>query len=405
MSYIQPRAYEHAVRREMIHRIRGIVSTLWRDADVRVFGSFAAEMYLPTSDIDLVVISSSFAQHGIPRYSQKASLWKLGAALRGSGIVKPGSLKMIAGAKVPIVKFVDVDTNLNVDISFENSSGLIANETFIRWKAEHPAMPILVFVIKQFLAMRGLNEVYIGGLGSFALTCMVVSMLQQLPSLSSGRVDGRLNTGVMLLEFLELYGKNFNTEKIGICVDSSRPGYFRKDSFPSQISRGPVEPSLLCIQDPNKPDNDISRSSYLIKLVMSCWADAHDDIIEQMGKLDRCEFEDRENRSILGVIIGGNYQLIEAQRELMKEVYIRRIGQEEDIELEERVLYGVDLSNPRENPSPRDAIHTYSDKRSQKKNRKKGKRNNRLHGNSQGDLGSRISMHQKGGANEPIIID
>jgi len=207
-----------------------------------------------------------------------------------------------------------------------------------------------------------------------------------------------LNSGVMLLEFLELYGKNFNTERIGICVDSNRPGYFRKEAFPSQNSRGPVEPSLLCIQDPNKPDNDISRSSYLIKLVMSCWADAHDDIIEQMGKLDRCEFEDREHRSILGVIIGGNYQSIEAQRDLMKEVYIRRIGQEEDIEMEERILYGVDNSNPR------DAIHRSNDKRSQK-SRKRSKRNNRQHGNPQGDLGTRISVREKGGANEPIIID
>ena len=38
--------------------------------------------------------------------------------------------------------------------------------------------PVLVLVLKQLLAERGLGTVYTGGLSSFSLTVMVVSFLQ-----------------------------------------------------------------------------------------------------------------------------------------------------------------------------------------------------------------------------------
>ncbi|RPA98063.1 hypothetical protein L873DRAFT_1688927, partial [Choiromyces venosus 120613-1] len=340
IAYIQPRAYEHAVRRDVVHRVRTIVTKVWPDTDVRVFGSFAAELYLPTSDIDLVVISSSFAEINIPRYSEKASLYKLRQALVHSNIAKTGSLVVIANAKVPIIKFVDHETDINIDISFENSSGLVANETFINWKAQYPAMPILLTVIKQFLAMRGLNEVYLGGLGSFSVTCLIVSMLQMHPGSASGGLGPRRHLGIMLLEFLELYGKNFNTDALGICVDSRKPGYFRKaDIFPI-IQRGPTpqQTDLLCIQDPNNPDNDISRSSFNIRMILTLWAEALDDLASQMKRFEKLPFAARQNRSLLGVILGGNYTKIEEQRLLMKKAYVERIGSLEDILMEEEIL-------------------------------------------------------------------
>ncbi|KAG0636098.1 hypothetical protein HOY80DRAFT_1017620 [Tuber brumale] len=338
IAYIQPRAYEHAVRRELVHRVRVVVTKLWPDTDLRVFGSFAAELYLPTSDIDLVVISTSFAKIGIPRYSERNALYKLRQALLNSNTAKPGSLAVIANAKVPIVKFIDRETNIHVDISFENSSGLVANETFIRWKAQYPAMPILLTVIKQFLAMRGLNEVYLGGLGSFSVTCLIVSMFQMHPGAASGRMDPRRHLGVMLLEFLELYGKNFNTETLGICVDPRKPSYFRKNDVFPVIQRGatPPQTDLLCIQDPNNSENDISRSSYQIKMILTLWAEALDDLVGHMKKFETLQFADRQNRSLLGVILGGNYGKIEEQRWLMKKVYMDRIGPLEDILMEER---------------------------------------------------------------------
>lgn len=74
----------------------------------------------------------------------------------------------------------------------------------------------LTLVIKQFLAQRGLNEVYTGGLGSYAIMLMVLSFLQMHPRPDVN--SAKANLGVLLIEFLELYGCHFNYERVVISV-------------------------------------------------------------------------------------------------------------------------------------------------------------------------------------------
>lgn len=308
--------------------MRTVITSVWPDTDVRVFGSFAAELYLPTSDVDLVVVSESFAWYDLPKYTNRRDLQRLGTSFRQMGM---NDVQVVAKAKVPIVKFVDSLTGISVDISFENASGMVANETFQQWKKAYPAMPILVLLIKHYLSIRGLNEPYVGGLGSFSVTCLVISLLQLLPSVRSGRIDPRLHLGVMLLEFLELYGKNFNTEIVGIRVDEDAPGYFLKAGV-FEVKEHLIKPYQLVIQDPNNPSNDVSKSSYGIRLILSCFSDAYDALVAQMTLLDGLPFSERVGRSILGVIIGGNYSYAERQRNKMREVYRSKIGALEDAE-------------------------------------------------------------------------
>lgn len=136
-------------------------------------------------------------------------------------MVAPNSIEVIAHARVPILKFVDKYTGIRVDMSFDNDSGLVANETFHNWKAEYPAMPVIVAVVKQFLLLRGLNEVPTGGLGGFSITCIVTSLLQHMPH---GHVEQ--NLGSILLEFFDFYGNFFDYENVGIRLNP--PGYFNK---------------------------------------------------------------------------------------------------------------------------------------------------------------------------------
>jgi hypothetical protein len=69
-------------------------------------------------------------------------------SLKNLNIAVPNSIETIAHARVPILKFVDKLTGLRVDLSFDNDSGLVANETFQQWKAEYPAMPVIVVLQK-----------------------------------------------------------------------------------------------------------------------------------------------------------------------------------------------------------------------------------------------------------------
>ena len=69
-------------------------------------------------------------------------------------------------------------------------------------------------VVKAFLVQRGLHEVFSGGLSSYSVICMVVSFLQLHPRIQRRELDPASNIGVLLLEFLELYGKHFKYVKV-----------------------------------------------------------------------------------------------------------------------------------------------------------------------------------------------
>ena len=59
-----------------------------------------------------------------------------------------------------------------------------------------------------------MNEVWTGGISSYGLILMTVSFLQ-LHKRGDGRRPGA-NLGVLLIEFFELYGRNFNYEKVSV---------------------------------------------------------------------------------------------------------------------------------------------------------------------------------------------
>jgi non-canonical poly(A) RNA polymerase PAPD5/7 len=89
-------------------------------------------------------------------------------------------------------------------------------------------MPILVTLIKHLLAMRGLNEPVNGGIGGFSVTCLVVSLLQNMPQVQSGSMIPEHHLGEILMEFLDLYGNQFNFETTAIQLNP--PGYIPKVS-------------------------------------------------------------------------------------------------------------------------------------------------------------------------------
>ena len=51
----QPTREEAEARAELLERIRALVNDLWPGAEVKPFGSYATGLYLPSSDVDIVV--------------------------------------------------------------------------------------------------------------------------------------------------------------------------------------------------------------------------------------------------------------------------------------------------------------------------------------------------------------
>ena len=79
------------------------------------------------------------------------------------------------------------------------------------------------------------------------------SFLQQHPR--NAATDPNANLGVLLIEFFELFGQNFNYMKTAITVLDGGP-YFSKEDVPDH------ENALLCIMDPTNPKENASRGCY-----------------------------------------------------------------------------------------------------------------------------------------------
>ena len=216
-QWVRPQDFEQEIRLDVISRLQKAFSKIEPGCQLKPFGSFAAGLYLPTGDMDLVLMT-----HGPPRLKNpKTLLWFIHSVLERERIAVAGSLQPIAKAKVPIIKFADAITGLKVDLSFNNDTGVVANNTFHQWKAQYPAMPILVAVIKQYLMIRGLNDVAFGGLGGFSTICLVTSLIQH--HVTPGQI---LNLGDLLLKFFNFYGHIFNKKNMAIRLEP--PGYVRK---------------------------------------------------------------------------------------------------------------------------------------------------------------------------------
>jgi non-canonical poly(A) RNA polymerase PAPD5/7 len=66
---------------------------------------------------------------------------------------------VIAKARVPIIKFVEVDSNIQFDISFDVENGPAAAKFIRESMTTLPPLRPLCLVVKIFLQQRELNEV------------------------------------------------------------------------------------------------------------------------------------------------------------------------------------------------------------------------------------------------------
>ncbi|KAK5001191.1 hypothetical protein LTR66_000068 [Elasticomyces elasticus] len=314
-EYVKPQAFEDQIRRDLVSRVDNAVRNYYRGARVQAFGSFACGLYLPTADMDLVALSPEFMETGRRVLCpNKSWMYRFADQLARAGILDDGSEEIVYSAKVPIVKFIDKVTGLRVDVSFDNDTGIKANRTFKNWKTEFPAMPVIATLIKQFLNMRALNEVFTGGLGGFSVICLVTSMMQHLPSLQAGSMRSEQNYGDLLLNFLDLYGNKIDRLNVGIEMDP--PGYFSK--FRRNFGKTPRD--RLTIMDPNRAGNDISGGSKNIDLIFRCFADACSALKQRMYDLQRMDFASRKDASVLHCMWGGDYSSFEAQRRRLRKL-------------------------------------------------------------------------------------
>ncbi|KAF2398471.1 hypothetical protein EJ06DRAFT_558303 [Trichodelitschia bisporula] len=314
-EYLRPREHEKQIRETIIARVNTAISQTFPESRIRCFGSFPTGMYLPTGDLDLVMVSHQFEATGLgARVIKLNFMRRVVACLSNAGLLSPGSDNCITKARVPILKYKDRITGLPVDISFDNLGGVKAVDTYIQWLHQFPQLPVMTLLVKQFLLMRGLNEVNTGGLGGFSTVCLIVSRLQHLfpagPPPPGAEHD--MDLGRLLLDFFKFWGKEFKMQVNAISLNP--PGYPRKKA--DKFGRNKWQ-----IIDPNLPTNDISGGTSGAEKIKNLFSRAYDDITRRMSDLALdLPQEFKEKKSLLVSAFGGYYHDYEMQRKIMLEV-------------------------------------------------------------------------------------
>ncbi|MGH0133141.1 UNVERIFIED_CONTAM: hypothetical protein FKN15_061291 [Acipenser sinensis] len=287
-EYMSPRPEEERMRKEVVQRIKDVIRELWPNADVHIFGSFSTGLYLPTSDIDLVVFGK---WDSLP-------LWTLEQALRKHNIADENSVKVLDKATR--------DLNEVFTGGIGSYSLFLMAVSFLqlhyREDASSPNANIGVLLIEFFeLYGRHFNYLKTGirikdGGSYVAKEEVQKSMLHYREDASSPNA----NIGVLLIEFFELYGRHFNYLKTGIRIKDGG-SYVAKEEVQKSMVDG-YRPSMLYIEDPLQPANDVGRSSYGAMQVKQAFDYAYIVLSHAVSPIAKY-YPNNESESILGRIL------------------------------------------------------------------------------------------------------
>ncbi|XP_048441675.1 terminal nucleotidyltransferase 4A [Pyrus x bretschneideri] len=382
-DFLSPTPEEQEARSAAVKRVSDLIKYIFPRSKVEVFGSFKTGLYLPASDIDAVIMGSGVKT---PQEGLKA----LSRALSQMGLAK--RIQVIGKARVPIIKFVEKTSGIAFDISFDIEGGPKAAEFIQDAVSKWPPLRPLCLILKVFLQQRELNEVYSGGLGSYALLTMIMAMLHSLRECR----PPEQNLGVLLVNFFDFYGRKLNTSDVGVSCNGA--GTFFKKSVKGFLSNG--RPFLLAIEDPQAPENDVGKNSFNYFQIRSAFSMAYTTltnpkVIMGLGP----------NRSILGTIIRPDSALVERKGGPGMVTFnslLPGAGEPVQLEHDPQELLGNWQFDDGDDPLPRghDSAAGDSGQSSGKKRKASFKENSGKKGKEYGEVGKKIRYEENGSRRE-----
>ncbi|CAD8199794.1 unnamed protein product [Paramecium octaurelia] len=243
---------------ELINKIKATVRRVLNQ-EAYVYGSFATELSLPNSDIDIVIMTAQ-TMYIVDQMK------KLEIEFSKTKFIE--ETKCILFTAIPVLKLKSVSYYFNkrIDISFQEPrhNGIQCVSLIKSYLNYLPELRPLTMVLKQFLSQSSLLDPYQGGLSSYGLNLMIISFLQS-------RTGQQLSLGQCLVEFLYLYGceMDYIAKTIYVFLPdqqiSAYPIYFNPQNAVNQI------PTLL-IQDPLNEKHNVGRPTYNIQAIKFIFA-------------------------------------------------------------------------------------------------------------------------------------
>ena len=113
-----------------------------------------------------------------------------------SKVAKKGTLTYVPAAKVPILKFFDNESGIQVDFNVNNLLGITNSNLIFTYTQIDQRFHIMNVFLKWWAKSVGIVGAAYGFLSSYALTCMIIAFLQHteppiLPCLQERKTDSQ----------------------------------------------------------------------------------------------------------------------------------------------------------------------------------------------------------------------
>ncbi|KAJ7439957.1 hypothetical protein FB451DRAFT_1301119 [Mycena latifolia] len=307
VAYVQSTSQEQTARQTLLEATRKALVRRFPDGELKLFGSGATGLCLPTGDMDLAIMTREM----IPAADKKRTLFQMSTILKAARIT--WDVQVNHRARVPILTFKSLPEygSFSVDIGINNTDGPRAIEVVNGYLATMPALRPLILIVKGFLAQRSLNNAAYGGLGSYAVTCMCISFLQLNPSKRPQEyIEKPMESeslGALLADFMFYYGIEFPYATSYICVQEGK--LLPKDSVDWITNTVPDGLAIQCLVN---PESDIGKSAGRLDAIRGAFKAGYAAILQM--SLD--------NESLLGPLVALS------QRTLDHRAHIARIVDE-----------------------------------------------------------------------------
>lgn len=379
MDLMSPTPTELDIRSTMVHRITTLVQNVFgTDTTVIPFGSQVTGLSLPGSDIDFVIRFPTKKKSNDndevveddddteEDFTTSDPLQKIADAIKTEFGIKSeletdivaaattttattvnnnnnnttsntnsnsdeeeeehlSYLEVITQTRVPLVKFTIAPYNLDIDICFNQPHGPESADLMHRFMESMPPLRPLTFCLKYFLASRDINKPFTGGIGSYLLQLMIVSFLQHRSRSDLNRGYGgsgqHFNLGSLLLDFLELYGLDYNYVTTGISVRHDGYYFAKGQLDKKEYFWQPNRPASIAVENPLDPTMDVGAGAYRIHMISRVFEHAFKTLLAYVSEPLE---EQSSGESILARILPPTEEM--AMRRVWKDEMERKDG-------------------------------------------------------------------------------
>lgn len=164
-------------RNDTFNRIKNMLERFLK-VKIVMYGSSSSDLCLHSSDLDLSALTSYYNEDGEyyqkSLYTETEIMNRISSLIMREHMVEKNTFQLIRNCRVPLIKFTDRQSNLNVDITFNQKNGLTTVQMVRSIIKNRKLLKDSILFIKLILRQYDYNDASQGGISSFMLFHMVL---------------------------------------------------------------------------------------------------------------------------------------------------------------------------------------------------------------------------------------